>query len=212
MTITPANAISALKTASSLALNQKNVAFFKEDPSWQPNEFGVFNFDTTPFLNSQVEEILAGGKSGLDSSLLDGLSAYVLNAEPMEAQGVRSSRTFEHPLEWNANDAKEVSTSDGERSKYSAQNFITDHSIELPATFYCQIAMPSFLYTSIIDELKDLLSKKTLVRIVAKGDVYRNMVLLSFSKPLTVQTLSRMVISTQWREIQLNYEDSKEAQ
>lgn len=212
MRFSPASIISMLKTASGLALNQKNIAFFKEDPNWEPNEFGVFNFDTTPFLNSQVEEILTGGKSGLDSSLLDGLSAFILNTEPTEAQGVRSSRTFEHPLEWNANDAKEVSTSDGERSKYSAQNFITDHSIELPATFYCGLAMPSFLYTSVIDELKELLSKKTLVRIVAKGDVYRNMVLLSFSKPLVLERLSRMVISTQWREIQLNYEDSKEAQ
>lgn len=64
MSISPANIISILKTASGLALNQKNIAFFKEDPNWEPNEFGVFNFDTTPFLNSQVEEILAGGQGG----------------------------------------------------------------------------------------------------------------------------------------------------
>lgn len=202
-----ANVVNALKVASGLLLNQKNVAFFKEEGYEEGN--GLLNalgIDTNTVLggifSGTTEEILVGGKGGESlGSAVNAVLAFLLEVEPLQAQGGRATTVFSHPLEWNVRDKKAP----------SAQNFVTEHIIENPATFTAVLVMPSMLYTSVFQELKTLLSKGTLVVITAKGEVYRNMILTNFSPAYTVEQIGRIVIATTWREAQMVYPEAKQS-
>lgn len=195
------NIINVLKTASGLILNQKNVAFFKEEGYEEGNGLlGAFGIDTNTVLgglfSGTTQEILVGGKGGdALGDVVNSVLAYALEVEPLQAQGGHSTTLFSHPLEWNVKD----------KNAPSAQNFVTEHSIENPDTFSALLVMPTYLYTSVFTELKTLKSQTTLVVISAKGEVYRNMVLVNYSPAYTVERLSRIVISTSWRQVQMVY-------
>lgn len=200
--MTLVNAINLLKTASGLILNQKNVAFYLEEFYEPPNStLQKFGIDTNTVLgglfSGKNKEILVGGKSGL-GDVVDGITAFILEAEPLSARGEKDSQLFEHPLEWDiSNDNK------------TAQRFITDHSIILPKTFDVALVLPSFLYTSVAKEIDDLYMKHTLVRIITKAESYRNMVLKSTQQPLEVKRLSRLVYPLHFREVQCAFPYSK---
>ena len=200
--MTLVNVINLLKTASGLILNQKNVSFYLEEFYEPPNSTLMkFGIDTNTVIGGLFsggnKEILVGGKSGL-GSVVDSISAFILEAEPLSAKGEKSSQLFEHPLEWDIS-----------KDNKTAQRFITDHSIILPKTFDVALVLPSFLYTSIAKEIDDLLNTHTLVRVITKAESYRNMVLQSTQQPLEVRRLSRLVYPLHFREIQCLFPDSK---
>lgn len=203
--MTLANAINLLKTASGLILNQKNVAFFREENYSEGNPIlGALGIDTNTALgglfSGDVKEVLVGGKSDTLGGVVSAIASFILNAEPLQAEGGRSVRNFEHPLEANISSNKK-----GDAGFAAAQNFITDHSIVMPSTFTCGIVFPTFLYTDLIKEMKNILYNRTLIAIVCKGDTYRNMTLVGYRHIMTVENISRMLFSLQWQETQIKY-------
>lgn len=201
-----ANVVNALKVASGLLLNQKNVAFFKEEGYEEGN--GLLNalgIDTNTVLggifSGTTEEILVGGKGADSLGAANGVLAFLFEVEPLQAQGGRATTVFSHPLEWNVRDKKAP----------SAQNFVTEHIIENPATFTTVLVMPPLLYTSVFQEMRTLLSKGTLVVIAAKGEVYRNMMLVGHSPAYTVEQIGRIVVATTWKEAQMVYPEAKQS-
>ena len=191
------NIINLVKTVGGVLLNQKNIAFFEEASYSEGNQtLGALGIDTNTVLGgafSDVKEILKGGKSGLDNALLDGAVSFIMKTSPANAKGSSSSQIFEHPLEYDISKNKIE----------GAQNYIADHSIILPQTFDCVMYLPPFFYTSVLNEVDSLNRKKTLIRIVAKGKVYPNMVLMRYDNPYTPDKLHRLPISMHFREIQL---------
>lgn len=199
--MTLASAIDLIKTVEGIGLNQKNVAFFKEINYEEGNGFlSDLDIDTRTILGgafTKAEEILKGGKSSLGGAV-DEVISFALPTDLLQAQSSKTSRIFEHPLEWNASGDK----------LDRAQNFIAEHSIEMPTAFSAGIILPSVFYSSVMNELSELFKTKTLCAIVCKGMTLRNMVLVEYSIPYTVERLSRLPVLTRWREIQGNYETS----
>ena len=165
----------------------------------------MIGIDTNTVLggvfSGATEEILVGGKSAIDNNILNAVIAWAFENEPIQADGGSSVTTFTHPLEWNVSDS----------SQPNAQNFITDHSIRNPDTFTAMISTPNFFYTEVFNELNDLLNKQTLCVIVAKGRTYRNMALQGFYPSYTVEKMSRIVVNTNWREVQMVYPLAKQS-
>lgn len=200
------NIINLVKSASALLGNQKNIAFFKEEGYEDPNGFlSRLGIDSNLILGGafggSVKEVLSGGKTGIDIATLDDAVSFIFKNSPASANGISDSRIFEHPLEYNT---EGVSSKDGR-----ARNYIADHSILLPETFNCVMYLPPVLFTSVIDEVDALNADKTLLRIITKGKVYRNMVLVRYEKPITPDKLYRMPITLHFREIQLRYPKSE---
>lgn len=191
------NIINLVKTAGGVLLNQKNIAFFEEVGYLEGNKtLGALGIDTNTILGGvfgDVKEILKGGKSGLDNALLDGAVSFIMKTSPASASGSSSSQVFEHPLEYDVSKNK----------LEGAQNYIADHSIINPQTFDCVMYLPPFFYTSVLNEVNALTKNKTLIRIVAKGKVYPNMVLMKYENPYNPDKLHRLPISLHFREIQL---------
>ena len=201
-----ANIINLAKTASGLLLNQKNIAFFKEDGYSEGNGLlNMIGIDTNTVLggvfSGTTEEILVGGKSAIDNNILNAVIAWAFENEPIQADGGSSVTAFTHPLEWNVSDSTQP----------NAQNFITDHSIRNPDTVTAMISTPNFFYTEVFNELNDLLNKQTLCAIVAKGRTYRNMTLRGFYPSYTVEKMSRIVVNTNWQETQMVYPMAKQS-
>lgn len=201
-----ANIINLAKTASGLLLNQKNIAFFKEDNYSEGNGLlNMIGIDTNTVLggvfSGTTEEILVGGKSAIDNNILNAVIAWAFENEPIQADGGSSVTAFTHPLEWNVSDSTQP----------NAQNFIADHSIRNPDTFTAMISTPNFFYTEVFNELNDLLNKQTLCAIVAKGRTYRNMTLRGFYPSYTVEKMSRIVVNTNWQETQMVYPMAKQS-
>lgn len=200
--MTLVNVINLLKTASGLILNQKNVAFYLEESYEPPNTtLQRFGIDTNTVLggafSGSTQEILVGGKSGL-GSVVDSISAFILETEPLSAKGGKDSILFDHPLEWDIS-----------KDNATAQRFITDHSINTPKTFEVALVLPAYLYDSVAKEVDDFYRRHTLIRIITKSESYRNMVIKRADVPLEVRRLSRLIYHIQFREIQCLYPDSK---
>lgn len=201
-----ANIINLAKTASGLLLNQKNIAFFKEDGYSEGNGLlNMIGIDTNTVLggvfSGTTEEILVGGKSAIDNNILNAVIAWAFENEPIQADGGSSVTAFTHPLEWDVSDSTQP----------NAQNFITDHSIRNPDTFTAMISTPNFFSTEVFNELNDLLNKQTLCAIVAKGRTYRNMTLRGFYPSYTEEKMSRIVVNTNWQETQMVYPMAKQS-
>lgn len=195
-----ANIINLAKSASSLLLNQKNVAFFEEANYQEGNSLlGALGIDTNTvaggLFSGDVKEVLIGGKTGL-SDLVDAGVSFVFGNSVATADGITDSEIFKHPLEWNISGAKDTE---------NARNYISDHSILKPEIFNCVMYLPAFFYTSVMQEVAELMQKKTLLRIVTRGKDYKYMVLRRYGHPMSPDRLHRMPIPLFFEQIQILY-------
>lgn len=211
-----AQLINLVKSASSLLLNQKNVAFFEEVTYQSGNSvLGALGIDTNTVLggifSGDVVEVLKGGKLGdslgVDLGALDGIASFIMATEPLEATIGVQSQIMEHPLEIDVSAGQ-----DYQRGMSSAQSYLVDHQIILPSNVNVALVLPTFLYTSVLEEMANLIYTKKMLAIVTKAGVYRRQVLLSYDIPLRVETLSRMIVSLKFREIQITVNEAPVAE
>lgn len=206
--------INLVKSASGLLLNQKNVAFFEETTYKKGNSvLDALGIDTNTILggvfNGDVTEVLKGGKIeetlGIDIGALDGVASFLLGTEPLEAAVGVQSTIMEHPLEMDLTAGEEY-----RHGITAAQGFLVEHQIILPTHIEVALVLPTFLYSSVLEELSNLIYTKRMLTIVTKAGVYPRQVLLSYDIPLRIETISRMVVMLKFREIQITANNSPE--
>lgn len=202
--------ISLAKTASDLVLNQKNVSFFEEATYQKGNStLNAFGIDTNTVLggvfSGDVVEVLKGGTVG-GGDVADGIASFILSTEPLEAGIVMSSEVMQHPIEYNIARGKEY-----KEGINSAQNFIADHQIIQPIQFKVALVLPSYLYTSVIEEINTLMKTKKLLSIVTKAGTYRRMCLRGASNAMKVENISRLIFELTFREIQIQFPETAQS-
>ena len=82
---------------------------------------------------------------------------------------------------------------------------ITDNKIFNPVEIDIRLALPSYYYKAVYNELKDIYEKSTLLRIKTRGKYYKNMVLQAMPHQENVENFDKLVFDLHFKEVMIVY-------
>lgn len=80
---------------------------------------------------------------------------------------------------------------------------ITDNKIFNPVEIDIRLALPSYSYKSVYNELRDLYQKSPLLRIKTRGKYYKNMVLQGMPHQENVENFDKLVFDLHFKEVMI---------
>lgn len=172
------NLVNILTNTAGFLMNQKDIAFYEATSYPDEDMFSKIGINTNQLLFgafSQAKEIFAGGKlmeeGGTLASVVNGVSSFVTATAIKYINVDRTSQIMRHPAE--------------------NKELVADHVIFNPKTILAEIAMPSYLYESVYDEIEDYFLRKKEVVVLTKLKSFKNMYVTKMPHAVNPKNIDR---------------------
>lgn len=185
------NLVNVLSNAAGFLMSQKDIAFYEaatyKEPDSTLSALGINDNQLLFGIGSSVKEIFAGGKlmdeGGALASVANGISSFLTNTAVKYINVERTSQIMRHPAE--------------------NQTLVGDHAIFMPKKIVAEIAMPSYLYTSVYKEIEEYFLQKKEVVVLTKLQSFKNMYVTQMPHSVTPRTIDRPSVIITLEEVLL---------